>query len=106
MTKQVVALREGKSPSTAKVLSLRKKFSISLSGKSVQAFDELKRLTDADTESEVFRNALRLHSMLIHAYRTGKQLYLQDGETKTIIPVDLFVQDVSADKPHKGRKQT
>ena len=85
-----VALKTKEAAKREKIL--KRKFSIALSGKTVAAFDDLKKLTDADTDSEVFRNALRLHSTLLHAQMSGKQLYIQDGDNKSIIPVSLFAE--------------
>lgn len=68
------------------------KFTISLSPKSAQALEELKELTDAATDSEAFRNALRLHLTLVRAHLDGKQLLVRDkksGDTSSI-PVTLF----------------
>ena len=72
----------------------RRKFSIALSDRSVHAFDHIKNKTDADTDTEVFRNAIRIHAMLLSAHEDGKQLYIQDGETKIVVSLTFFA-DVS-----------
>ncbi len=69
----------------------KERFTISLSQKSADAFKELKELTDADTDSEVFRNALRLHLSLLRAHVDGKKILVQDDNTNVTVPVDLFV---------------
>jgi hypothetical protein len=71
------------------------KFTISVSPKSAEALQELKEITDASTDSEVFRNALRIHIMLIRAHLDGKELYVKDtknGQT-AMIPVTLFAPE-------------
>lgn len=67
------------------------KFTISLSQKSADAVERLKDITDAATDSEVFRNALRIHLMLVEAHSDGKQLFIRDSMTgDQMIPVTLF----------------
>jgi hypothetical protein len=67
------------------------KFTISLSPKSVEVLQELKELTDASTDSEAFRNALRLHLALVRAHFAGKKLLIRDEKAgDVIIPVTLF----------------
>jgi len=68
------------------------KFSISLSAASAQAFLEIKEWTDADTDSEVFRNALRLQKTLLKAHRDGKRFLIQDSETGKSEVVQLFAE--------------
>lgn len=67
----------------------RERFSITLSGRTAAMFEELKGLTDADTDSEVFRNALRLHYMVVKAHEKGFGFYMKDPESGTIHPVLL-----------------
>lgn len=43
----------------------RRRFSITLSMRDAALFEELTELTDAYTESEVFRNAVRFHHKMI-----------------------------------------
>lgn len=72
---------------------LRRRFSISLSTKSAEAFEWLKGATDADTDSEVIRNALRIHYVLLQRHMEGKTFYVQDVKTKEMTKVDLFVAE-------------
>lgn len=67
------------------------KFTISLSPRSVAALNKIKDVTDAATDSEVFRNALRLHLMLLNASIDGKKLIIRDeaGENAEVA-VNLF----------------
>jgi hypothetical protein len=74
----------------------RERFSVTLSPAAAKAFHDLKQATDADTDSEVFRNALRLHIALLRAYRDGKKLYLEDDQDKTLVPVSLFAPATDA----------
>lgn len=71
------------------------KFTISVSAKSAEALNELKELTDAATDSEVFRNALRIHMMLIRAHLDGKQLFVKDTKNgdPLMVPVTLFAPE-------------
>jgi hypothetical protein len=68
----------------------KRKITISLSARSIAAFDELKLATDADTDSEVFRNALRLHLTLLRAAASGVKLFMRRGTVDEFVPVDLF----------------
>jgi hypothetical protein len=67
----------------------RRRLSITLSAKAAEAFEWLKRKTDADTESEVIRNALRLHYVLLQGAEEGDKFFVRskDGDTQ----IDLFV---------------
>jgi hypothetical protein len=69
----------------------KKKITISLSEKTLRALDELRTVTDADTDSEVFRNALRLHLALIRAHAAGVELLMKRKDKEEIVPVTLFV---------------
>ena len=74
--------------------SKKVRLTISLSEKSMEAFEEIKASTDADTDSEVFRNALRLHLMLLRAHKNKIRLYMkrEDGAgAEEALPVNLFV---------------
>ncbi|MFZ5738443.1 MAG: ribbon-helix-helix protein, CopG family [Pseudomonadota bacterium] len=73
--------------------SKRLRITISLSEKSYEAFNEIKAATDADTDSEVFRNALRLHLMLLRAHQNGARLFMKRDGVEESIPVTLFVDD-------------
>jgi len=68
----------------------KKKVTISLSEKSLRALEELRLATDADTDSEVFRNALRLHLALIRAHAAGVDLFMKRNDKEEIVPVTLF----------------
>jgi hypothetical protein len=67
----------------------RNRVTISLSDKSVEAFRELRKQTDADSDSEVFRNALRLYLGLLRAHQSGKKLCLRNPDG-SLEPVELF----------------
>jgi metal-responsive CopG/Arc/MetJ family transcriptional regulator len=69
----------------------RNRLTISLSEKSVQAFKEIRKITDADSDSEVFRNALRLYLGLIRAHQDGKRLYMKDDKDAAMYPMELFL---------------
>jgi hypothetical protein len=73
--------------------SRKKKVTISLSQRSVRAFEELKQATDADTDSEVFRNALRLHLTLLRAHLAGVRLFMKRDGSEECVPVTLFTAD-------------
>ena len=68
----------------------KKKITISLSEKSLRALEELRLATDADTDSEVFRNALRLHLALIRAHAAGVKVFMKRNDKEEIVPVTLF----------------
>jgi hypothetical protein len=70
--------------------SRKKKITISLSEKTMRALEELKRATDADTDSEVFRNAIRLHITLLRAHLAGVKLFMRRDGTEESVPVTLF----------------
>jgi Ribbon-helix-helix protein, copG family len=65
----------------------RRRFSITLSVKTAKAFDWLKQRTDANTDSEVIRNALRLHYVLLLCAENGETFYIRDkdGEQRQIV---------------------
>jgi len=67
----------------------RTRLTISLSQKSVDAWKEIRQVTDADSDSEVFRNALRLYLSLLRAHQNGKTMFIKDKAGKTE-PVNLF----------------
>lgn len=64
----------------------RKRLTISLSQSSVAAWKEIRKATDADSDSEVFRNALRLYLSLLRAHKDGKSLFIKDknGEAEKL----------------------
>lgn len=67
----------------------RQKYSITLSPKSSEAFKWLREVTDADTDSEVVRNALRLHYVLLKHDIAGAKFYIQE-EGQPPLYIDLF----------------
>jgi hypothetical protein len=70
----------------------RRRFSITLSPKSAEAFDSLKDITDADTDSEVIRNALRVHYVLLQRSIAGDAFFVcSPGEAGVMTKIDLFV---------------
>jgi hypothetical protein len=73
--------------------SRKKKVTISLSQRSMRAFEELKNATDADTDSEVFRNALRLHLTLLRAHLSGVKLFMKREAGEECVPVTLFTAE-------------
>jgi hypothetical protein len=75
---------------TGVIVHEKERFSITLSRAASKAFHELKEATDADTDTEVFRNALRLHISLLRAHKKGKKIYVADGDDRSLIQVDLF----------------
>jgi Ribbon-helix-helix protein, copG family len=82
---------EAKKEASSPVVGVRrKKVTISLSEKSLRALEELRLVTDADTDSEVFRNALRLHLALIRAHAAGVELFMKRDDKEEIVPVTLF----------------
>ena len=83
-------LQMGEQGDTAKT-GKRNRVTISLSDKSVRAFRELKEATDADSDSEVFRNALRLYLALLRAHREGKTVLLRDEKQGIVYPIELFL---------------
>ncbi|MCA0432078.1 MAG: ribbon-helix-helix protein, CopG family [Proteobacteria bacterium] len=72
------------------IVQEKERFSITLSPAAAKAFQELKEATDADTDTEVFRNALRLHISLLRAHKKGKKIYIEDENGKALVQVDLF----------------
>ncbi len=70
----------------------KRKITISLSEKSLRALHELRSATDADTDSEVFRNALRLHLALIRAHEAGVKLLMKKDDGEEGVPVTLFAE--------------
>lgn len=69
----------------------RARLSITLSQKSASAFAWLKDVTDADTDSEVIRNALRLHYALLKKHAEGASLLIKEKDGQEPVAVDLFV---------------
>ncbi|MEW7008474.1 MULTISPECIES: ribbon-helix-helix protein, CopG family [unclassified Lentilitoribacter] len=90
MTSNIATIKERKTR-TSKPKQAKERFSISLSQSSAQAFEELKELTGADTDSEVFRNALRMHRMLLRAHMDGKRFLIHDEGNNSTTPLNLFI---------------
>lgn len=89
MASSIAVLDHGKS-ATCAPKKKKERFTITLSQSAAKAFNELKEWTDSDTDSEVFRNALRLHKMLIRANKDGKHLLIRDAQTGELERVNLF----------------
>lgn len=89
-----MAKKDAEKPADGK----REKITISLSAKSMKGLNELRQATDADTISEVFRNALRLHITLVRAHAAGVRLYMKREGTEEMLPVTLFVEQ--EETPH------
>jgi hypothetical protein len=71
-------------------------------------FDKLKRLTDADTDSEVFRNALRLHAALVRAYLKGDTVQLRrkkGGGVETVALFDTVSTEAVRPRPARSRQR-
>lgn len=73
----------------------RRRLSISLSPKSAEAFEWLKEFTDADTDSEVLRNALRIHYALLQRIDAGDKFFVRDAETGELAQIELFIKRVA-----------
>lgn len=70
----------------------RHRFSITLSDKSAEAFNWLKEHTDADTDSEVIRNALRLHYVLLQKAKAGETFFTgSTNKPDQLTKIELFV---------------
>jgi hypothetical protein len=69
----------------------RERYSITLSKKSSEAFDWLKTATDADTDSEVIRNALRLHYVLLQRHLAGDAFFIRKADGGELTQIDLFI---------------
>ncbi len=70
----------------------RRRFSITLSPKAAEAFDWLKEFTDADTDSEVIRNALRLHYVLLQKAEAGDLFFTAPAsQPDQLTKIQLFV---------------
>lgn len=61
-----------------------------MSARSARLFDEIKEFTDADTDSEVFRNALRLAYAVMMAKQHNRQIVAVDpvNPSRAPIPID------------------
>jgi hypothetical protein len=56
------------------------RLTLRVSQTSVKHLEELQSWTDAASNSEVFRNALRLYYALIKASRLGHKVYIQEAD--------------------------
>lgn len=70
----------------------RQRYSITLSPKSAKAFQWLREVTDADTDSEVVRNALRLHYVLLQRAEKGDRFMVSSKDGGEPVLIDLFHQ--------------
>jgi hypothetical protein len=59
----------------------------------MEAFNEVKSWTDADMDSDVFRNALRLRLRLLRAHHGGSRLFIRTDGKEESIPIILFVEN-------------
>lgn len=73
----------------------KRKITISLSERSLAALEELRQATDADSDSEVFRNALRLHLTLVRAHTAGVRIFMRREDGEESLPVTLFADSDS-----------
>lgn len=76
-------MSEAREPASTK----KERYTITLSKRSTSMFRELKEHTDADTDSEVFRNALRLSYAIMKAQQKGYQVAAVSPEGQIIAPV-------------------
>lgn len=74
------------------------KVAISLSAHSIAIMEALRERTDASSDSEVFRNSLRLHLALVRAAKAGARLYLRGANGEALVPVDMFAGLPSPEK--------
>jgi hypothetical protein len=70
----------------------RDRVAFTLSAATRSSIDELRTLTDADSDSEVVRNAVRLHLTLLRAHVDGKVLMMKDEKHDVQMPVNLFAE--------------
>ena len=56
----------------------RARYSVTLTQRSVDLLNELKEFTDAETDTEVFRDALRLTYLVMKSQKEGLRLELRD----------------------------
>ena len=70
----------------------RKKITITLSETSIRAFENLKSGTKAESDSDVFRNALCLYLTLLRAHVAGVRFFMKRADNQGCLPVTLFDQ--------------
>ena len=63
---------------TAKKRPAKRPYSVTLSPKSELLLDEIKEFTDAETVTEVFRDALRLSYLIMKAQKNGLRVEVTD----------------------------
>mgnify|MGYP003376168339 CR=1 FL=1 len=78
---------------TAPTSGSRQRYSVTLSTKSAKAFQWLRDVTDADTDSEVVRNALRLHYVLLQRAVAGDKFMISPKDGGDPMLIDLFHQN-------------
>lgn len=65
----------------------KNRYSVTLSENTANMIRELKESTDADSDSEVFRNAIRLSYAILEAQKSGATLVLEDEDgIRTFLP--------------------
>lgn len=71
---------------------VRRHLSVTLSKKSENTFEELKVMTDAYSDSEVVRNALRIHHAFLQRQLAGETLFSRKADgSGELTQLDLFV---------------
>lgn len=88
--------KEAKPPKPAvKRKPAKRPYSVTLSPKSELLLDELKEFTDAETVTEVFRDALRLSYLIMKAQQNGLRVEVTDPSDpkgrRTIIGVGVEI---------------
>ena len=69
------------------------KHSVNFSDGTEQMFEEIKHITDVDSETEVLRNAVRIHHNLLMAQKRNAKVILEEEDgIKTILPIDFFTR--------------
>ncbi|MBB4373451.1 hypothetical protein GGD63_006274 [Bradyrhizobium sp. cir1] len=70
----------------------RRRFSITLSEKTADAFEWPKTMTDAHTDSEFIRSALRVHHVLLQRSLAGHTFFVRSSDgSGELTRLDLFV---------------
>jgi hypothetical protein len=76
------------------MVSRKSRLNLVLSDKSKERLDRLMRLTEADTNAEVIRNALRLYESIINHTLEGKEFLIRDKQTGEIGQYEMFTSGV------------
>jgi len=85
---------EPKNPKPAsKKKPSKRPYSVTLSAKSEILLEELKEFTDAETVTEVFRDALRLSYLIMKAQQNGLRVELTDPSDPKSRPTIIGVGD-------------